>query len=121
MNWDLLIGVITGASISIFNIVGSIITNRQNNKFALKKQRQSLIMENSFKEYEYRTNLVKERVPAGETAYLYPYDMYLVTYSKIAQFLEKDKLSKSDVDEMLREIKTISESYRQHNNLRTKA
>jgi len=117
MNWDLLIGVIAGGSISLINIIGSIITNRQNNNHALKKQRQSLIMESAFKEYEYRTNHVKDNIRPGESAYLFPFDMYLVTYAKIAEYMEKKSLSKKDIDDMLKDMKTISASYRQHNNI----
>lgn len=123
MNWDIIIGLIIGLSGTLITLAGTIITNKQNHKHELtmyekkadqelKTSIQRLALENSFKEYEYRTNLGREiAASTGSDITIYPYDMYLVTYSKIAQYLIKENATSEDLVQLLRAIEDIKSDY----------
>ena len=119
MNWDLLIGLLIGLSGSILTLIGTIWTNKQKNtheekmlKLNQKQDFKRFILENSFKEYEFKTNIVKDiSKETGKGFDLYPYDMYLITYMKIAEFMQKDDTDDNDLRMLLIEMESIKDEY----------
>lgn len=114
MNLDVLIGVIAGITGSIITLIGTIIINSQNKKSELQKSLQEIVLNQSFKEYEMSRALLKEFTDKGHDVTYYPYDMYLVTYSKIAKYLEKKNHSEQELKILLEEMNTIKETYIQN-------
>lgn len=73
-------------------------------------------MKKSFKDYELKTKEALKFVDKGKKVTLYPYDMFLVTYSKIANYLNKDNQSEEDLGKLLSEMEKIKQKYHEHNN-----
>ncbi|WP_421927392.1 hypothetical protein [Lysinibacillus capsici] len=111
MNWDILIGFAAGISGSIITLVGNYINNRQNHKFEIKKNLQNLTLEQSFKEYEIKTNMAKEYEKQGKSITIYPYSLHLVYYSKFAEYLSKENRTDKDLEKLLREVESYTKVY----------
>ncbi|KZE40243.1 hypothetical protein AV656_02965 [Bhargavaea cecembensis] len=128
MNWDLLIGLIIGLSGSILGLAGTIWTNKQNHdheiemaKLSQTEEMKRFVLDNSFKEYEFRTNLGERLAKnSGKDLSVYPYDMYLVSYSKIADYLQIEQPSIEDLEKLIQqilEIQSLYEGYNHHRDL----
>jgi len=138
MNWDLIIGLIVGLSGSIMTLIGTIVANKQNHKHELETIKQNhelekdlirqnheqemqlsiqkFTLENSFKEYELRTKLGEEINALGEESVkLYPYDMYLVSYMKIAEYLSNDEKDSESLSILLWDMSLIKGKYNEYN------
>lgn len=135
MNWDLVIGLIIGLSGSIIGLVGTIITNKQNHEHQLtintqnhaheikvgtRKQEfekeleiQRIALENSFKEFEISRSLSSEVNGESTENKKYPYDMYLLTYMKIVEFMNrKDEKKFDELHWLLAELENIQRQYK---------
>ncbi len=133
MNWDLVIGLIIGLSGSVLGLIGTIVTNRQNHEkeielanlnhkhelevsklseeFERKASLQQIALENSFKEYEFRHELgVKLSEIHGTEVKSYPYDMFLIIYQKIAEYLNGDN-PQTSLSILLSELEEIRAEY----------
>ncbi|MEK5207471.1 hypothetical protein [Psychrobacillus sp. FSL H8-0510] len=123
MNWDLIIGLIIGLSGSILGLIGTIWSNKQNNKHSIdmlklnqKEEFRRFVLDTSYKEYEFRTNTaIKLSDETGSPANLYPFDMYLATYTKINEYLEIEKATNQDLNSLLNEMEQIRQMYLSYN------
>lgn len=123
MNWDLLIGLVIGLSGSILTLIGTIVTNKQNHAHEIKVIEKShenenktsirnYALESSFKEYELKLKMSKDiSEKTGQGYKLYPYDMYIISYMKIAEYMNKEEHGPSDLPKLLLEIEDIKRDY----------
>lgn len=115
MNWDLILGYSAGIFTSVVTLIGTFFLNKQKYKHDLKRELQSIVFDKSFKEYELKSKESFSLIDKGHKVTLYPYDMYLVTYSRIADFLNKGKLSEKELNELLIDMDKIRQKYDEHN------
>ena len=118
MSSDLIVGFLAGIAGSVLTIFGTLITNRQKHKQDLKKNLQEIVLNQSFKEYELRSNMIREFDLQGRTVVYYPYDMFLVTYSKIAEYLSKGKKTDDELVKLLDEMNKIRKAYEENQKVR---
>lgn len=83
----------------------------QNHAYDLKIIIQKIALENSLRDYEIKTNLINELSAEGQTIKIYPYDMYLVTYMHIAQYMVKGNFELNDLPQLLSEMNFIKDQY----------
>jgi hypothetical protein len=96
------IGLIGGLAISGLTIISNVAINYIAKQKELKKEVLLKVMENSFKEYEFRTNhAISEAEKSGRVANLYPYDYYLIHFSQLAKLIEKRKLTEEAIKEVV--------------------
>jgi len=123
LNWDLLLGLVVGLSGSILSLIGTIVTNKQNHEHELevinKKHEHEVktsirnhVLENSFKDYELKSKMALDMSEdTGQGFKLYPYDMYILSYMKIAEYMNKEDHSPSDLGFLLSELDDIKREY----------
>ena len=106
------ISVIGGFLISGLTILSNIWISYLGKKSDKKSEFNLKIIELAYKEYEFRTNITTELAKKdGVGVSLYPFDYYLIYYTKLSQILEKGKLTESEINKMLVEMKNVNSIY----------
>lgn len=82
--------IFAGLSGSIITLVGNYLNKRQEAKTAIKLS----ILDNAFKEYELRTKMMEGFADKDKTVRFYPWDMYVLSYSKVLNLLDKKDIKK---------------------------
>jgi pyruvate/2-oxoglutarate/acetoin dehydrogenase E1 component len=111
MDWSIIMGFIGGLLVSVITLIGNIINKRIENKQAYRLS----VLENAYKDYELRVKMLDEFRKEGKDVTIYPWDMYVLSYSKIFDLLEKKNYKKSEVEHLLKEIKEIQSIYDNQN------
>jgi hypothetical protein len=107
------ISVLGGFVVSGLTIVGSIWGNYYGKKKEIEKEITLKVLEHSYKEYEFRTDLAfKLAEKEGEQASLYPYDYYLVHFAQLVRLIEKGKLTEENIKKVVEDQKMFRRVYR---------
>lgn len=117
MNTDLLVGLIIGLSGSILALIGTIISNSQRHRHEIKMSLQKITLENSFKEYELKTNLVKSLANKGEKVTYYPYELYLITYNNLYNFLQRKDVKAKELEKLIQQNDEFIRTYEKHHGI----
>ncbi len=51
----------------------------------------------------------------GQTVNIYPWDMHVISYTKILKLVDKKRVNKNDVIKLLSDIEEIQDIYDEHN------
>jgi hypothetical protein len=109
------IGLIGGLLLSLVTILSNVWINHLNKKKEMKKEIMLKILENSFKEYEFRTtHSIKEAEQQGRPAELFPYDYYLIHFAELAKLLDKEKFTEKEIKEVVEAQKLFIRVYRKN-------
>lgn len=108
------ISLIGGLILSALTIGSNIWVTYLTKRSELKKEITLKILENSFKEYEFRTkHTIEEAVKAGRQADLYPYDYYLIHFSELAKLLDKKELTEEAIKNVVKSQKLFRKIYKE--------
>lgn len=103
--------VVSGFVISALTLITNIIITYIDKKSDKKREVNLKILQMAFKEYELRTNYGLKQAEKDKTALLYPFDYFLIFYSKLADLINKGKLSETEVKNMLEDMEDIARIY----------
>jgi hypothetical protein len=106
------LSVVGGFIIAGVTILSNIWINYLNKRNEFKKGIYLQVIDQSFKDYEYKTNLIlKLSEDKGGQATLYPYEYYLIYYVKLAKLIETGKFTEKKVEKLLTEMKEYSQLF----------
>lgn len=109
--WIAIIGIFTALVSVIGNVVQAIYVKKHEQENALKTS----IMENAYKAYEKRNDIALQlHLEKGNPLSIYPWDLHAIFNVKVLKLLEKDKVTKQDVESLLNEIDEITKVYDKH-------
>ena len=107
------ISVIGGLTISLITIVGNFIMSGQQKRVEYKREIYITVLNISYEEWKANTELTLELAKInGGTASFYPYDEYLLYYTKLIKLLEKDKLTEIEIKNMMSQFKNTRDIIR---------
>jgi hypothetical protein len=106
------ISVLGGFIVSALTIVGSVWGNYYTKKKEMEKEITLKVLENSFKEYEFKTKeMIKEAEKSGKSATIYPYEYYLIHFTQLIKLMEKDKLTEENIKKVAQDQKLFRQVY----------
>lgn len=107
------ISVIGGLAFSAITIISTVWGNYYTKKKEQEKEIMLKVLENSFKEYEFRTNhAIEEAKNNGRTASLYPYDYYLMHFAQLVKLIEKGQLTEENIKKVVQDQKVFRRVYK---------
>jgi hypothetical protein len=107
------ISVIGGLAVSAITVLSTVWGNYYTKKKEQEKEIMLKVLENSFKEYEFRTNhAIEEAKNSGRTADLYPYDYYLMHFAQLVRLIEKGKLTEENIIKVVQDQKMFRRVYK---------
>ena len=109
------ISVIGGLSIAAITVITNVANTFINKRYEYKQVVFRTIVECAYKEYEHRSNLVKELAEKYHgKAEIYSFFEYLVLYARLVPKLLKRKMNDKDMEKACKERKLLVDSFYKH-------
>ncbi|HHT48946.1 MAG TPA: hypothetical protein GXZ98_06610 [Firmicutes bacterium] len=109
------ISIFGSLSIAIITIIANVITAFITKRYEYKQAVFRTVIDAAYKEYEHRSNLVKELAEKYKgKANILPFTEYLLFYSRLIPLLQKKKIQEKDMERACIERKILIDSFYEH-------